>query len=292
MNSSYPDPSITNQIDFYSGAFHIKRLLRRRGLQNVEPMNGEVWGFMPPALFKDWSSFTKRQKLVRKKNGGKEFERFVAQIIAQYYCNPATFSNKVLDLSPGGDYDILVEAPGETLFHFETKTTIKRSTKSISIPDMWNFLVRDSRLGADMSIFLLDANFDLEGKLLRTFEILYALAEQLTYRGEPRSIEGIQTDWLLQGDPNSIIAFHRKIENEIYYLFYPLLVINGGDNVKKNIGKAISLYYDGVRLVSPYSRLSQERTGSIFHKLPHWKDLPSKIRKEAIRRKIMEIVGW
>lgn len=288
MKSNYPDPSTTNQVDFYSSAFRIKRLLRRRGLQNVEPMNGDIFGLMPPNLFKEWSSFNQRQRFVREKNGGKEFERFVSQIISQYYCNPATFSNKVLDLAPGGDFDILVEAPGETLFHFETKTALNRNP---NIPDMWNFLVRESRLGSDMSVFLLDVNYDIEKQILRTFEILYALAEHITNQEKLIESKQISLDWLLSGDTKSIIAFHRKIENQIYYLFFPVLIINGGDNIKKNIGRAISIYFNGIRYISPYSRLSRERTGSIFSQLPNWNDLPKEIKKEVVRKKITNITS-
>lgn len=292
MADEFPDPSLVNDIDFYSSAFRIKRLLRRRGWQDIMPMGGKPFGFMPQELYKSWESFTNRKKLVRRKYGGKEFERFVAQIITQYYCNPATFSNKVLDLSPGGDFDILVEAPGETLLHFETKTTTSNTPKTLNIPDMWNFMIRESRFGADMSVFLLDANFDLQSKLLRAFELLYSLAEQITHRGNPISPDQISVDRLLQGDPNSIITFHKKIEDGMYYLYYPVLVINGGDKIKKNIGKAISLYYSGIRHVSPFSRLSQERTGAVFLNLPHWNDLPKQVKREAVRKRIMSIVGW
>lgn len=291
MVDEFPDPSLINNLDFYSSAFHIKRLLRRRGWQDVIPLDGKPVGFMPRKLFTEWSSFTQRKKLISEQYGGKEFERFVAQIILQHYCNPTTFSNKVLDLAPGGDFDILVEAPGEILFHFETKTTTKDTLKTFSIPEMWNFLVRESRLGADMSVFLLDANFDLQAKLLRAFEILYFLAEQITYRNTLLNPDQIPTT-LLQGDSNSIITFHRKIDEGIYYLYYPILVINGGDKIKRNIGKAISIYYSGIRHVAPFSRLSRERTGDIFAKLPHWDDLPSQMRKETVRRRIMNIVGW
>lgn len=290
MKNQFPDPSTVNSLDFYSSAFRIKNLLRRRGWEDVIPLNGEPVSFMPRKLFTEWSSFTQRKKLITEQYGGKEFERFVAQIILQYYCNPTTFSNKVLDLVPGGDFDILVEAPGETLLHFETKTTTSDTSKTFSIPDMWNFMVRESRFGADMSVFLLDANYDLE-KLLRAFELLYSLAEQITHKNTPLDPDQIPTN-LLQGDPNNIITFNRKVDEGIYYLYYPVLVINGGDKIQKNIGKAISFYYSGVRHISPFSRLSQERTGAVFQKLPHWKDIPKQVRREAIRRRIINIVGW
>lgn len=288
MKDEFPDPSIVNNIDFYSSAFRIKRLLRRRGWQDVVPMGGKPYGFMPRDYYQKWESFTERKKLVQEKYGGKEFERFVSQIIAQHYCNPSTFSNKVLDLSPGGDFDVLVEAPGEIVFYFETKTTVGSNP---SIPDMWNFLVRDSRFGADMSVFLIDANFNLDATV-RVFEILYAFAEQLTHNGIPLKPDQINPDGWLQGDPNSIITFHRKIEKYIYYLYFPILVINGGDKIKKNIGKALSLYYTGIQHVSPFSRLSKERTGSVFQKLPNWRSLPKESRKETVRKRIMKIVGW
>ena len=183
---------------------------------------------------------------------------------------------------------MLVEAPGEVVFYFETKTTVASNP---SISDMWNFLVRDSKFGADMSVFLIDANFNLDATV-RAFEILYAFAEQLTRNNVPIKPDQINLDGWLQGDPNSIITFHRKIEKSIYYLYFPILIINGGDKIKKNIGKALSLYYTGIQHVSPFSRLSRERTGSVFQKLPNWGSLPKESRKETVRKRIMSIVGW
>jgi hypothetical protein len=289
MNDEFPDPSLVNTLDFYSSAFHIKRLLRRRGWEDVVPFDGKPVGFMPRELFKSWSSFTQRKKLIAEKYGGKEFERFVAQIILQRYCNPATYSNKVLDLAPGGDFDILVEAPGEILLHFETKTSIGDTSKNFNIPDMWNFMVRETRLGADMSVFLLDVNYDLEQKLLRVFELLYALAEQITVDNVLLDPDQIP-EKLLQEEPDSFTSFHRKAYENIYYLYYPTLVINGGDNIQKNIGKAIALYYSGIRHMSPFSRLSKMRTGLVFQNLPHWNDLPKQVKREAVRKRIMNMV--
>ena len=105
-------------------------------------MGGDVYGLMPWDYYENWLKYPERIKFVKEKDGGKEFERFVAQIIAQYYCNPATFSNKILDLTPGGDYDVLVEGPSESLFYFETKASASEKKETSGIDEIWNFIIQ------------------------------------------------------------------------------------------------------------------------------------------------------
>lgn len=291
MKSNYPDPSLVNSTNFYGNALQIKRLLRRRGLQNVEPMGGKIYSYMPSDLFNNWSKYSKRQELVGEKNGGKEFERYIAQVISQYYCNPATFSNKVLDLSPGGDYDVLAKMPGETLFHFEAKASIKNTKKTISIADIWNFLIRDSVLGSDATIFIVDGNFDLYS-IARYFDALYALAEFITHDGELIETRSRDIESFLQKDPNSIIAYHKKITESMYYIFYPVLLVCGGDNIQKNIGEAISFYYKSVSRVSLTPRYNGERTGEIFRNLKNWNILFRGSTKKNLETKIKEVSSW
>ena len=67
MKDYYPDPSLINQVDFYSSAFKIKMLLRRRGWNDVVPNGGDVGSFMPKNLYRKWGSYPSRQKLIKRK---------------------------------------------------------------------------------------------------------------------------------------------------------------------------------------------------------------------------------
>lgn len=274
MNDYYPDPSLYNKTDFHQSAFRIKQLLRRRGWNDVVPNNGDVGNFMPKALFKKWQSYLERQNLIKKRNGGKEFERFVAQIICQKYCNPSVYSNIIDDLPPGGDYDVLTEGPSETLFYIETKTSIKK--QSISIPELWNFMVREAQLAADMSIFLFDTNFDLEENLLLKFEILYSLAKHI--RGNINKPELIDLAGWKERMTNANLERLYGGEKGVYYLYWPVVVIAGGDGLYKNIGRAFWLYYAGIRYVNPYLPFRPNDTRQVFADLPNWRNLPKHVQ--------------
>lgn len=291
MSNEFPDPSTFNNIDFYSSAFKIKLLLRRRGYDDVIPMGGKPDGFMPIDHFRKWDDYQKRLEEYKKDKKGlirREFERYVAQIICKHYCNPATYSNKVLDLEPGGDYDILVEGPGEVLFHFETKTT------SCEIEDLWNFMVRESRLGADMSVFLIDMNHSLEDRLLPAFEFLFEFAKFIEIDGKIKAADEIDVEhWLNTiNQLSNIPQLRRKIAKNIYFIYFPVLVISGGDNTKKNIKEALAIYHRGIKLTSPFSRLSKMESGLTFSGLPNWNLLPQHVKKNLVKRKIKELTNW
>lgn len=284
MRDSFPDPSIANSMDFHSSAYQIKKLLRRRGLQDVRPMGGDPYGFMPKKLFDEWSKFSKRQSFLSKKDSGKEFERFVAQLICNWYCNPATFSNQVVDLS--SDFDVLVEGAGESLFYFETKTSSK-GEKYAGVPSIWNFMVREATLGADMSVFLYDTNRPLNSLVIPIFEILYFLAWYIKREIEKSSTIDMEP-FIKDAISGSFQKIGKKLfkKREIYFLYWPLLVIAGGDKLKDNIGKAISAYYSSLKFLSPYERLSQMPKRTAFYGLPHWGDLPSEVKKNISEAKI------
>lgn len=286
MTTNFPDPSIINQIDFYSSSFRIMKLLRRRGWDDIVPMNGGIHGLMPQSLFKKWESYNLRKKLVRGKNGGIEFERFVAQLITQYYCNPAVFSTKVLDLSPGGDFDILVEGPSESLFYFETKTSIEKTKKSVGVPEIWNFMVREISLGADMSVFLYDSNHNLEEVMIPFFEILYSLADYLNNNLKKLPDFSIEP-WIEKMENSNFTRIHRKIGDAgMYFLYWPVVILRGGDKIKQNIGEALQLYYGAIKYLSPYERLGGRPDRFVFQKLPHWRELPKEVKRETIRRRM------
>jgi hypothetical protein len=283
---NYPDPSLINPISFYSSAFQIKKLLRRRGWQDVAPMGDDVCGLMPQKLFNQWESFSERKALVKEKSGGKEFERFVAQIIAQHYCNPATFSNKVKDLSPGGDYDVLVEGPGESLFHFETKTSVKQASKSVKVADIWNFMVREASLGPDMSVFLYDTNFDLQELIMPVFEILYSLAQHI----QDKKAKNIDIDrWKEKASKGGYVRISKQLgKSKLFYLYWPVLVTSGGDSIQRNIGEALSVYYGGIKHIAPFE-FGKRPTREAFTKLKNWNQLPKKVRGNI---KEKDIISW
>lgn len=273
MKSNYPDPSLINQTDFYSSAFRIKRLLRRRGWHNVEPMGGDIYGLMPRDYYEKWLKYPDRIRLVKEKNGGKEFEHFVAQIIAQYYCNPATFSNKITDLGLGGDYDVLVEGPGESLFYFETKASASEEKETSGVDEIWNFMVRETALGADMSVFLYDGNYKFNEILVPLFEILYSLAKHL-YESEKGKGEPDIDNWLERVKNGNITQIARKIGRiQLYFLYWPVILIAGGDKIRNNIGEALSIYYGGIKYISPFGRLENRPTREPFANLPNWRKL-------------------
>lgn len=294
MVDEFPDPSVVNSLDFYSSAFRIKRLLRRRGWQDVVPMNGKPHGFMPKDHFEEWSNYQKRLKMYKDENGGYEFERYVAQIMCQFFCNPATFSNKVLDLEPGGDFDILAEGPGEALFHIETKTSSKKSFKSCKLEHIWNFMVRESRFTADMSIFLLDTNQKLEEKLIPAFEMLFAFAKRISENGKLKKEAEVDIKMWLETltDITSIGVLRKRVKEGVYFIYYPVLIVAGGDNIKSSIKESLSLYYNTIKIMSPFSRLSRIETGQVFQELPNWNDLPTYVHKNLVAKKFSEFTSW
>ena len=284
--NNYPDPSTINQNDFYSSAFRIMKLLRRRGWQGVVPMDDGIYGLMPQKSFKKWSSFTNRKKLIKTKGGGKEFERFVAQIILQHYCNPATFSNKILDLAPGGDYDILVEGPSDNLFYFETKGVSSDRIGTGKVSEIWNFMIRDSSLGSDMSVFVYDHNHDLSELLIPVFEILYSLAGLI--KNKKISEEDVKK-WIEEVSSGHYTHINTKIgKSQVYFMYWPVVVIGGGDNLKANIGEALSLFCGGIKYLSPYD-FGRRPTREPFGDLLNWKKLPKDLSGVVTEDKILEI---
>lgn len=275
-------------IDFFSAGFQIKTLLRRRGFTDVKPMGGKNYGLMPKDLFSQWSKFPKRQKLIKKAGGTKEFERLVAQILIENFNNPATFSNRVMDLGPGGDYDVLGIGPDGALLHFETKTG-----REIKIPEVWNFMVREASLGSDLSIFLYDVNFDLRKNLLPIFFILHSLSKLI--KNDRENTEAIKS-WLVNLKKERFQTYFVEIarfgESGVYFLYWPLLVINGGDYLQRNIGLALRYFYSFLKYRSP-TELRIGKTRFPLYGEENWSSIKKLLPRgaEKIIKKSAERIG-
>ncbi len=272
--------------DFHAAKCRIERLLCSRGFPEAKLMDGKTYGLMPKDLFVQWSKPLKRQKLIKKTSGPKEFERFVAQVLIEEYNIPATFSNKIKDLPLGGDYDVLAEGIDGALLHFETKTG-----KKIKIPDIWNFMIREAYLAPDLSVFLYDVNFDLRENLLRVFSILYSLVNLIKNNRDKTEVIEKWFGELKKGKVKKTFSEVARSGNSgVYFLYWPLLVINGGGKLKKNIAMSLRYFYAFLKYRSP-TELSMRKTRLPFYGEENW-DVIKKLCPRGVERIIEKAAGY
>jgi hypothetical protein len=166
---------------------------------------------------------------------------------------------------------------------------LENTKKSVGIPEIWNFMVREISLSPDMSVFLYDSNQNLEELLVPIFEILYSLAEYLNDRiKNPAEIK--IDDWIEKIKSSSFIRIHRNIsKTQLYFLYWPVILAQGGDRIAKNIGEALQLYYSAIKYLSPFERLGHRPDRYIMANMPNWNKLPKQVKSETLRK---QITGW
>lgn len=101
-------------------------------------------------------------------NFGETLEWFIAQILKKEFCIPAFWGVKLLDISGGGDFDILglIE---NYLLYIECKTS---PPNNVRLRDLWEFLRRREVLGSQLTIFLIDTTLKVERNIIDNVKML------------------------------------------------------------------------------------------------------------------------
>lgn len=154
----------------------------------------------------------------------KTFEWFICEIIRREMCGIARRNVKILNLSCGGDFDIISRLE-DLLIHIECKSG---SVRNISKNDITLFLHRYKELAPSMSILIIDTN-GLPSDFKAKFE---------------------KADWQKHGLKPRSPRIRRKRKRGVFYELYPrICVITGEGNIVGNIKLAINHYF---AFVKPY----------------------------------------
>ncbi|MGB9857591.1 MAG: hypothetical protein ACPLKX_05535 [Dictyoglomaceae bacterium] len=101
-------------------------------------------------------------------NFGETLEWFIAQILKKEFSIPAMWGVKLLDISGGGDFDVLglIE---NYLLYIECKTS---PPNNVRLRDLWEFLRRREALGSHLTIFLIDTTLKVERNIIDNIKML------------------------------------------------------------------------------------------------------------------------
>ncbi len=101
-------------------------------------------------------------------NFGETLEWFVAQILKKEFSIPTLWGVKLLDISRGGDFDVLglIES---YLLYIECKTS---PPNNVRLRDLWEFLRRREVLGSQLTIFLIDTTLKVEKNIIDNIKLL------------------------------------------------------------------------------------------------------------------------
>lgn len=99
---------------------------------------------------------------------GETLEWFVAQILNKEFSIPTLWGVKLLDISGGGDFDVLglIES---YLLYIECKTS---PPNNVRLRDLWEFLRRREVLGSQLTIFLIDTTLKVEKNIIDNIKLL------------------------------------------------------------------------------------------------------------------------
>lgn len=101
-------------------------------------------------------------------NFGETLEWFIAQVLKREFFIPAIWGVKLLDISGGGDFDVLglIE---NCLLYIECKTS---PPNNVRLRDLWEFLRRREVLGSQLTIFLIDTTLKVERNIIDNIKML------------------------------------------------------------------------------------------------------------------------
>ncbi len=155
-------------------------------------------------------------------NFGETLEWFVAQILKREFSIPALWGVKLLDISGGGDFDVLglIES---YLLYIECKTS---PPNNVRLRDLWEFLRRREVLGSQLTIFLIDTTLKVERNIIDNIKLLLDRRFSPTRKNEViKEKEGIYSFppnlFILQSKGDFIVnfqyIFRKFLERVINY---------------------------------------------------------------------------
>jgi hypothetical protein len=97
---------------------------------------------------------------------GPTLEWFVAQVFQREFCSPALWGVRLLDMEPGGDYDVLTLVEGDLLY-VEVKSS---PPKHIEQREIAAFLDRVGKLIPNAALFLVDTELRMKDKIVPMFD--------------------------------------------------------------------------------------------------------------------------
>lgn len=112
----------------------------------------------------------RRYRLVKNlQSFGPTLEWFVAQVFQREFSSPALWGVRLLDMAPGGDYDVLSLVEGDLLY-VEVKSS---PPKHIEQREIAAFLDRVGELIPNAALFLVDTELRMKDKIVVMFEDEY-----------------------------------------------------------------------------------------------------------------------
>lgn len=100
---------------------------------------------------------------------GPTLEWFVAQVFQREFSSPALWGVRLLDMAPGGDYDVLTLVEGDLLY-VEVKSS---PPKHIEQREVSAFVSRVEELIPNAALFLVDTELRMKDKIVQMFEEEY-----------------------------------------------------------------------------------------------------------------------
>ncbi|MFQ5882158.1 MAG: hypothetical protein ACE5I9_06765 [Candidatus Methylomirabilales bacterium] len=97
---------------------------------------------------------------------GPTLEWVVAQVFQREFCSPALWGVRLLDMAPGGDYDVLTLVEGDLLY-VEVKSS---PPKHIEQREIAAFLDRVGELIPNAALFFVDTELRMKDKIVVMFE--------------------------------------------------------------------------------------------------------------------------
>ena len=141
--------------------------------------------FCSPETAREYLGFLSKARIVRPGGRGRyrlvknlhsfgpTLEWFVAQVFQREFHSPALWGVRLLDMAPGGDYDVLTLVEVDLLY-VEVKSS---PPKHIEQPEIAAFLDRVDELIPNASLFFVDTELRMKDKIVVLFE------EELRQRG-------------------------------------------------------------------------------------------------------------
>lgn len=121
---------------------------------------------------------------------GPTLEWFVAQVFQREFCSPALWGVRLLDMAPGGDYDVLTLVEGDLLY-VEVKSS---PPKHIEQRDVTAFVNRVEELIPNAALFFVDTELRMKDKIVLMFE------EEFSQRGKAAHLRRLVDELFLCDD--------------------------------------------------------------------------------------------
>lgn len=121
---------------------------------------------------------------------GPTLEWFVAQVFEREFSSPAMWGVRLLDMAPGGDYDVLTLVEGELLY-VEVKSS---PPKHIEQREIAAFLDRVGELIPNAALFFVDTELRMKDKIVVMFE------EEFRQRGRAADLRRVVDEFFLCDD--------------------------------------------------------------------------------------------